>query len=376
MKFPLNTAWADNTTNKVDMSESDFSRGILYESSVESKIPNQALYTISSATKEIQEFGAIPYSENKKYPQGSVVSLYVAIGTYIAERKFIRITEDLSDEFIFVEKEIFTTISQTTIYKLKPLNSAHWQEISGFKKAELNLEYERGKVYDIYEKCYIYVNFATNAISLQKPKENLACWHRVLISSSIENNKEVPSADSLLKSWFVEDGVNVGEARIDLQWRGNNAALGYMLVNSKNINTIFHLKDFPRLQAIAKELKLAPNSNFAIFIMQPNDTFKIRRDFRGHFMRLYSNAHPSIDINRNFYLTQNPALPNIDDRAFIVKRTEGSPQILRNTFKVDWQGYRFNGGWGFSARNCSTIYTVGHNDVTPYNMNIALYVKI
>ena len=128
----LNTEWAGNTTNKVNMSDEEFSRGILFESSVESKIPNQALYVTSKAVKEIMEYGATLYIEGKSYPQGSIVLVMINIDSFISQRMYMKIGAETNTSFPMQTKEIYQTLNQSVIYKLHATNTQEWQEITGY----------------------------------------------------------------------------------------------------------------------------------------------------------------------------------------------------------------------------------------------------
>ena len=57
-KIPINAVWAENTTNKANMTDEEIGKGIIFESAVESKYPNQALYLAAKAFQELQESGA------------------------------------------------------------------------------------------------------------------------------------------------------------------------------------------------------------------------------------------------------------------------------------------------------------------------------
>lgn len=225
------------------------------------------------------------------------------------------------------------------------------------------------------ETCYIYVDIATQDISLSKPSDIGVKWRKVLISSSIDNNNVAPSRDSLTKVWFVEDGYEIGQGKIDLSNRMDNYQLGYFLVNNNNLDTIYNFADYPRIEYMFKALNLVAFENFSVFQKIDDYTFKIRGDMRGYFMRIFRNEREDIDNTRIFYELQNPALPNITGRSII--------EYSRNI------GY---GGWAvslmpkgsegqnadnlFSAKNSSPIYTDSHNDVTPYNFNVNLLVKV
>ena len=371
----LNTEWAGNTTNKINMSDEEFSRGILFESSVESKIPNQALYVTSKAVKEIMEYGATLYIEGKNYPQGSIVLVMINIDSFISQRMYMKIGAETNTSFPMQTKEIYQTLGQSVIYKLHTTNTQDWQEITGYASADLIADYQNNRVYMHGETCYIYVDIATQDISLSKPSDIGVKWRKVLISSSIDNNNVAPSRDSLTKVWFVEDGYEIGQGKIDLSNRMDNYQLGYFLVNNNNLDTIYNFADYPRIEYMFKALNLVAFENFSVFQKIDDYTFKIRGDMRGYFMRIFRNEREDIDNTRIFYELQNPALPNITGRSII--------EYSRNS------GY---GGWAvslmpkgsegqnadnlFSANNSSPIYTDYHNDVTPYNFNVNLLVKV
>ena len=63
-KIPINAVWASNTTNKANMTSEEISKGIIFESAIESKYPNTILNQNSKALKELQESGAL-WIENK-----------------------------------------------------------------------------------------------------------------------------------------------------------------------------------------------------------------------------------------------------------------------------------------------------------------------
>lgn len=376
----LNTEWAGNTTNKVNMSDEEFSRGILFESSVESKIPNQALYVTSKAVKEIMEYGATLYIEGKSYPQGSIVLVMINIDSFISQRMYMKIGAETNTSFPMQTKEIYQTLNQSVIYKLHATNTQEWQEITGYASADLIADYQNNRVYMHGETCYIYVDIATQDISLSKPSDIGVKWRKVLISSSIDNNNVAPSRDSLTKVWFVEDGYEIGQGKLDLSNRMDNYQLGYFLVNNNNLDTIYNFADYPRIEYMFKALNLVAFENFSVFQKIDDYTFKIRGDMRGYFMRIFRNEREDIDNTRIFYELQNPALPNIKG-------------TISMNLPYGATGCHFNASTGVyatygqthqqnptqvntDASRSNPIYTDSHNDVTPYNFNVNLLVKV
>lgn len=388
-KLAINKAWAENSTNKINMDDETFSRGILFESAVESKIPNQAVYIATRAIKEQQEFGATLYIEGKTYPQGSIVLVMINIGNFVSQRMYMKIGAETNDSFPLETKEIYQELGLTKIYKLKPTNTSEWQEITGYSSADLIADYQQDREYQHGETCYIWIDIATQEIFLQKPQDLGVRYRKVLISSSINNNDKIPSRESLERVWFLEDGFEVGQGKIDLALRIKDDRtltqihqLGYILINDENIDRTYNFSEYPRIEYIFKRLDLANFENFSIFQKLDSYQFKVRDDIRGHFMRIWSNKRTDIDLQRVFYSLQTPGLPNLTGK-FEQRFYDPYHDGVFGTWVRPNAGFRYNGplditprGITFNASLGNNIYKDNHNDVTPYNFNINLLCKV
>ncbi len=393
-KIAMNKAWAENSTNKVVMSDDDFSRGIIFESAVESKIPNQAVYMTSRAVKEQQEFGGTLYIEGKTYPQGSIVLVMINLGTYIGQRMYLKIGAETNSSFPMVEKTIYQSLGETIIYNLTATNTREWQEITGYSSSDLIADYQNDRSYDIGERCYVWYDVITYEIFLSKPAgiaTNPYRYRKKLISSSKENNTDIPSAETLLTTWFIEDGFETGQGKIDLAKRDIYQA-GYLLVNAENFDTKYEFDKYPRVKMQFEGRDLVIAENFSCFIKYSDYEFKIRDDLRGMFMRLHSNGSETIDKDRLFHSSQSPALPNVKGGVINIDRTgEQIPSFKNPTGAFSRTQVANNGHALISGNGVSITYTKGlqidnnaynpiykddHNDVTPYNFNVNLLVKV
>lgn len=383
-KVAINSVWASNTTNKANMTGEEISRGIIFESTIESKYPNTILNQNSQALKELQEGGNL-WIENKKYPQGSIVSLMVSAGLFITQRMFIKISDNNNASFPLSEKSIHQELGQNTIYNIKSVNDTDWQEIGGYNPSNLISDFNaNSKAYEYGENCYIWVNRATNAISLTKPNNPLPyLWKRVLLQSCKNDNDSVPSAETLRNDWLIQDGLEVGHAIIDTANRQNT--LGYLVINQQNYDSVLSFNDYPRVKVMMDNLGATQAGNeWGVFKRINDMSFKFNNDKRGYFMRLFSNDSESIDAGREFQSLQNPMLPNITGEKGRVNAWRRSSYT--GAFKSSIQqenivyGNTYHGPafWTlvFKASDSNPIYTDNHNDVTPYNFNINLLVKI
>lgn len=371
MKEAINTIWAENTTNKANMSNEEIARGILFESAIESKFPNTAFYKNAKALKELQESGAL-WIEGKNYPQGSIVSLMVNLGLFVTQRMFLKIGANNNASFPYIEKSIFQEFASNTIYNVKPINSTDWQEIQGYMSANLIGDFNvNSRAYQYGENCYIWINRATNEIALQKPNNPLPyLWQRVLLQSLKDENTTEPNKQSLCKEWIIQDGFEVGHALIDTANRQER--LGYLLINQANFNDTLSFNDYPRVKAMMDNLGATqPDSEWGVFKRINDNSFKLNNDKRGYFFRLFSNGG-NIDRNRNFQSLQECGLPNI---SVIVTgwRNRIAGSAAANSAVV---GMTVGGSGGYSASNVSRCYKVGWPEVTPYNFNINLFVKV
>lgn len=382
-KVAINSVWASNTTNKANMTGEEISRGIIFESTIESKYPNAILNQNSQALKELQEGGNL-WIENKKYPQGSIVSLMVSAGLFITQRMFIKISDNNNASFPLSEKSIHQELGQNTIYNIKSVNDTDWQEIGGYNPSNLIGDFNaNSKAYEYGENCYIWVNRATNAISLTKPNNPLPyLWKRVLLQSCKNDNDSVPSAETLRNDWLIQDGLEVGHAIIDTANRQNT--LGYLVINQQNYDSVLSFNDYPRVKVMMDNLGATQAGNeWGVFKRINDMSFKFNNDKRGYFMRLFSNDSESIDAGREFQSLQNPMLPNITGEKGRVNAWgssytgafKSSIQHEGIAYGNNYHGPRF---WTliFKASDSNPIYTDNHNDVTPYNFNINLLVKI
>lgn len=382
-KVAINSVWASNTTNKANMTGEEISRGIIFESTIESKYPNTILNQNSQALKELQEGGNL-WIENKKYPQGSIVSLMVSAGLFITQRMFIKISDNNNASFPLSEKSIHQELGQNTIYNIKSVNDTDWQEIGGYNPSNLISDFNtNSKAYEYGENCYIWVNRATNAISLTKPNNPLPyLWKRVLLQSCKNDNDSVPSAETLRNDWLIQDGLEVGHAIIDTANRQNT--LGYLVINQQNYDSVLSFNDYPRVKVMMDNLGATQAGNeWGVFKRINDMSFKFNNDKRGYFMRLFSNDSESIDAGREFQSLQNPMLPNITGEKGRVNAW-GSSYTGAFKSSIQHEGIAYGNNYHgpdfwtliFKASDSNPIYTDNHNDVTPYNFNINLLVKI
>lgn len=383
-KVAINSVWASNTTNKANMTGEEISRGIIFESTIESKYPNTILNQNSQALKELQEGGNL-WIENKKYPQGSIVSLMVSAGLFITQRMFIKISDNNNASFPLSEKSIHQELGQNTIYNIKSVNDTDWQEIGGYNPSNLISDFNaNSKAYEYGENCYIWVNRATNAISLTKPNNPLPyLWKRVLLQSCKNDNDSVPSAETLRNDWLIQDGLEVGHAIIDTANRQNT--LGYLVINQQNYDSVLSFNDYPRVKVMMDNLGATQAGNeWGVFKRINDMSFKFNNDKRGYFMRLFSNDSESIDAGREFQSLQNPMLPNITGEKGRVNAWPKSSYTGAFKSSIQQAGIAYGNNYHgpafwtlvFKASDSNPIYTDNHNDVTPYNFNINLLVKI
>lgn len=385
-KVAINSVWASNTTNKANMTSDEISRGIIFESAIESKYPNTILNQNSKALKELQEGGTL-WIENKNYPQGSIVSLMVSAGLFITQRMFIKISDNDNASFPLSEKSVFKELGQNTIYNIKSVNDTDWQEIGGYTPANLIGDYNaNSKAYEYGENCYIWVNRATNAISLTKPNNPLPyLWKRVLLQSCKDDNTSTPSAETLRNDWLIQDGLEVGHALIDTANRQDT--LGYLVINQQNYDSVLSFNDYPRVKAMMDNLGATQADNEWSVFKRINDmSFKFNNDKRGYFMRLWSNGSANIDENREFQSLQECGIPNITGSLGLYYGI-GDSSKFKGAFSGQGNSYPYrvnyyNDGGSryatilFNAKLSNNIYKDSHNDVTPYNFNVNLLVKI
>lgn len=382
-KVAINSVWASNTTNKANMTSEEISRGIIFESAIESKYPNTILNQNSKALKELQEGGTL-WIENKNYPQGSIVSLMVSAGLFITQRMFIKISDNDNASFPLSEKSVFKELGQNTIYNIKSVNDTDWQEIGGYIPSNLIGDYNaNSKAYEYGENCYIWVNRATNAISLTKPNNPLPyLWKRVLLQSCKDDNTSTPSAETLRNDWLIQDGLEVGHAIIDTANRQDT--LGYLVINQQNYDSVLSFNDYPRVKAMMDNLGATQaNNEWSVFKRINDMSFKFNNDKRGYFMRLWANGG-SIDTNRNFQSLQECGIPNITGYLKVDGGGWANPTMSGVYYSMGDNPYNVKstqtGLWGanvgIDASRVSKIYKNNHKEVTPYNFNINLLVKI
>lgn len=385
-KVAINSVWASNTTNKANMTNEEISKGIIFESAIESKYPNTILNQNSQALKELQEGGNL-WIENKNYPQGSIVTLMVNAGTFITQRMFIKISDNNNASFPLSEKSIFQELGQNTIYRMKSINNSDWKEVSGFVPANLISDYNTdSKTYEYGENCYIWINRATNEIALKKPNNPLSyLWKRILIQSCKDENKSVPNSKTLCNDWYIQDGLEVGHAIIDTTNR--IIPHGFLQINTQNFDSVLSFDDYPRVKALMDNQNATQADDIWGVFKRINDkSFKFNDDRRGYFMRLFSNGNEKIDKDREFHTLQHATLPNIkgslklyygigDNQNHKGAFTgEGNSSPYRVDYYTDSRS-RYS-SLLFNASLSNNIYKDNHNDVTPYNFNINLLVKI
>ena len=206
---------------------------------------------------------------------------------------------------------------------------------------------------------------------------------KIRVVSLKPNNTTNPyDENALFDSWYVDDGYNIGELRFDSL--NDETPPGYIRVNASDIHTSqFSFSIYKRIREKLRDLK--DNEKLGIFIKISETNFSIA-DIRGMFPRIWSNGS-SIDSARIFNTIQNPALPNIKGKLYGAKgfagifATAGSGSgALRSE---DYGGHVYSDSGGTSgqaisinASLVSAVYKDGHNDVTPYNFNVNLFVKV
>lgn len=417
-KTAINAVWAQNTTNKANLDKTQIEGGILFESTIESKIPNTAIYTNSKAIKELQE-GATLWLENKEYPQGSVVLVMISLGVFISQRMYIKISTDNKASFPMTKKVLHQDYPANQIYKLYPTNSNEWLEVSGYSTSNLVSEYIPNRAYEYNEECYIWVNRATQEIEFKSPNNPVPyLWKKLKITSCKNDNTTPPSQASLFNDWFIEDGHDIGYLIIDSANR-NTPPLGYIQVNqnpklqndndggTRTDNSLlqdktFSFTEYPRLKVMFQKFNDIIDTKddgesdtrayyFSVFKWNDDNTFKLTNDLRGYFMRAFSNNSSTLDANRDFYTAQECGLPNIrgdieqnlsNFRREALPKTSGA--FLYTYYSTGWAAASANGGHGYpisrivkmSLNQDNPIYKDNYNDVAPYNFNVNIYVKV
>lgn len=387
-RIAINKVWASDTTNKAQLSQDDIGRGIIYESAIESKYPNAILNQSTQAIKDLQESGAF-WMELKDYSQGNIVSLLVANGHFISTRMYIKTSETINNSFPLQSKVINRMLGNTCVYEYNGIevNTNDWQIIGGYMNNNLIGDFNKEtKAYEYGENCYVWYNIATQAISLSKPNPcEPYVWQRLLLQSCKDNNLTLPSVDSLRSDWIIQDGHELGHIIIDSVNRTQK--LGYMLINNKNFNFQYALSDFPRLKAIFASLSLEINKQWSVFKKTSETTFKIANDYRSYFMRAYGDTRnlTEAETNRSFYDLQAAGLPNIKGSLLHFRDreigTEGcftrkNLNPLNQYQRTDNNTNKDLGVIDFNANLSNRIYKDSYNDVTPYNFNVNLFVKI
>ena len=207
-------------------------------------------------------------------------------------------------------------------------------------------------------------------------------WKRVLLQSCKDDNTSTPSAETLRNDWLIQDGLEVGHAIIDTANRQDT--LGYLVINQQNYDSVLSFNDYPRVKAMMDNLGATQADNeWGVFKRINDMSFKFNNDKRGYFMRLWSNGG-SIDTNRNFQSLQVCGLPNITGewssdgggiRSFRALGAYYSRAVSPN-YNMSNTSSQYGSAIGFDASRVSKIYKNNHKEVTPYNFNINLLVKI
>lgn len=260
--------------------------------------------------------------------------------------------------------------------------------------------------YNVGESCLINYNPYTRKLTQTLPTEfntESNYIQKIKIVSLINGNKTNPyDTNALYNTWLVDDGYSLGSLQID-SINHAEAPIGFLRVNLDKPDTQYSFNNFKRVRELLKNTEVG--KNFGIFKKHSLDTFQFM-DIRGHFMRTFSNGS-TIDSARDFNALQTPALPDIHGAIGSGPQWfNGKTQAMRGAFtladiKSDYYGNYFqrgdlnasidyNGifnisvnrinynieGIGFVASRFNKIYTDNHNDVTPYNFNINIYVKV
>lgn len=134
----LNSVWAGDTPNKLNINDQEIGQGVLYQSLVVSNQMNGALFKMSQALRAHQLSGGY-YTYGQRYFKGQIVKASVIED--VAYRPTMRFYECIDDDNGqgLVDTPLYTTIDATTdfggvrTYTVNPnnLNTQYWRQLDG-----------------------------------------------------------------------------------------------------------------------------------------------------------------------------------------------------------------------------------------------------
>lgn len=134
--IPTNQTWAGNSPNKLEISDADKGKGIIFQSNIVSNQLNTAFNTLSENQRYMQCSGGF-YLENMRYFKGHIVAINVITNpTFGLGIRYFQCINDNNGAGIVNINPYKNVTNKTnnnglTTYTANTINSAYWAECSG-----------------------------------------------------------------------------------------------------------------------------------------------------------------------------------------------------------------------------------------------------
>lgn len=273
--------------------------------------------------------------------------------------------------------------------------------------------YDSSIAYNAGARVMVFYDILKNKV-IETPNNAISTATIILVSQKDNNTDSPYELPNLFKSWWVDDGNQLGFVKMCLINNLSNdigsVPVGYIDVGATDINTKqFQLTDYPR---IAKAFEILNSNNYGFFTKK--DSYFTISDLRGAFPRIYANGIER-DSGREFNTLQDDAIRNItgeialmDDDAYNQHSTTynsmynisawyptdsaGAFGIKRQSTEDATMSYNSNpeyttginaGGAGQSVKQyLGNIATFDASKIVPtakenrpYNFNVKFYIK-
>ena len=261
----LNSVWAVDTPNKINVNDEEINQGILYQSLVVSNQVNGALYKMSQALRAHQCAGGY-YTAGQRYYKGMIVSASVieSVGLKPTLRFYECIEDDggqgLVDIPLYNNILSISEFSGVRCYTVEPssLNATNWRMLDGNEdllkqyvqqQNQIMKEYVEAKVLEmrnyVNNKSTELTNFINNKIAEQRTWVNNALiavtdrWKTLPNITGGTFNFNFAGANNNFNNFIVNVTASTNFGTVS--WSGARERSGCFLINSgaANIKRMF-----------------------------------------------------------------------------------------------------------------------------------------
>lgn len=234
--IPLNSVWAIDTPNKMNLNDDDRNQGLVYQSMVISNQINGALYQMSDALRFNQLTGGY-YVPGQRYFVGQIVKMKVIENaSYPPSMRFFECIADnngngIVDVLPYNVIQSFTDLGGVRCYTVNPsdANTTNWRMLVG--NEELLKEYIQAKMNELKGYVNTQINTIRNEVRTQLQNQQTQFQNQIIAQQNWVNNRIAEITDR----WKNLGNVSGGTYNLVLNGP-NNSYNNFIITFSGNTN--------------------------------------------------------------------------------------------------------------------------------------------